>query len=184
MQASVSVAHLRSTLSTMASLVGRASGDAAWIFGAGELTLQWAGGSSTFKGAGVGAGTVRVRGGDMVGLAATLDGSPGSNANAEIRAAGGRLFIGAFSVEGVILKEPDGTVPQLLPVDPSLRDMLRLGVLHDPERIASAGLTAAAQAASRERAILVQKAQAILAPIGVTVENLNACVDACLSREP
>jgi hypothetical protein len=185
MQASLPAAHLRSTLSTMASLVGRVSGDAAWTFDDGALTVEWAGGSATFPGtaSGVGAGTVRVRGPDMVGLAAALDSSPGAEASTVVRASGGRLFVGGFSVEGLLLQEPDSTVPQLLPVDPSLRDVLRLPVLHSAERIAAAGLTTAAQVASQERALLVRQALAILAPMGVTVAALDACVDACLAGE-
>jgi hypothetical protein len=183
MFARIAHSELQLTLHTMASLVGRASGDAGWTFQDGTLTLAWAGGSRTFVGVGAGTGTVQVRGADMVGIAAVLDDSSGVDADVEVRAEDKRLFLGGFSVEGLLLPSASGTVPQLLPVDASLRDVLRLPFLYEADVIAAAGLAAASAGAKAERAKLVQEALSILAPVGMTAQALDACVDACLADQ-
>lgn len=178
MIAHIALAELRTALQTLAGLVGRASGDAAWVFESGALTIEWAGGSRRFTGAGDGAGVARVRGGDMVGLAGVLEGS-GAVA---VRVAGARLHIGTFSVETVPVADAARGVPQLLPVDASLADLLRVALLVDRETVTAAGLNGAVADALRERAERVEQARALLAPVGVTTRALDACIDACLTR--
>ena len=174
---------LQSTLGTMASLVGRVSGDAGWTFHEGSLTLAWAGGTRTFAGAGSGNGTVQVSSSDMIGIAAVMEASATGTLDIEVRAADGRLYLSGFSVKGVRLPAETDTVPQLLPVDASFRDVLRLPFLYDAGVVAAAGLASASEAAHMERTKLVREALSILEPIGVTAAALDACVDACLARE-
>jgi hypothetical protein len=174
---------LQSTLGTMASLGGRVSGDAGWTFHEGSLTLAWAGGTRTFAGAGSGNGTVQVSSSDMIGIAAVMEASATGTLDIEVRAADGRLYLSGFSVRGVRLPAETDTVPQLLPVNASFRDVLRLPFLYDAGVVAAAGLASASEAAQMERTKLVREALSILEPIGVTAAALDACVDACLARE-
>jgi len=183
MFARIQHSDLQSTLATMASLVGRVSGDAGWTFHEGALTLAWGGGTRTFAGAGSGHGTVRVSSSDMIGLAAVMEASANGTLDVEVRAEDGRLYLDGFSVKGVRLPAETDTVPQLLPVDASFRDVLRLPFLHDAGVVAAAGLASASEAAHLERTKLVREALSILEPIGVTAAALDACVDACLARE-
>lgn len=176
MHATLDGAGLRATLDTLVALAGSPLADAGWTFAEGRLTVAWAGGSVQLAGEGQGSGTARVRGVDMAGLSGIID----AGAPVRVEARDGRLFLGAFSVAADAPAQ--GGVPQLLPVDPGLSDVLRLPFEADPDTIAAAGLAGALAEAQRERRARIEQALTLLGPLGVSAAALEACVDRCLAE--
>ena len=61
--------------------------------------------------------------------------------------------------------------------------LLRLARKSSPDKIAVAGLTEAVRQAEYLRVLITARAAELLAPLGVTVDDLTVLIDACIARD-
>jgi hypothetical protein len=173
MNVTLSATDLKAKLVVARQFARRASGDAAWSFADGELTIEWAGVSSTIAGVGSGRGTIRVPSTRMPGLA-KMDFAEG---DLTVYVSDGRLYLGSFSFKIESGSDGPSAIPQLLPVYPTLRDVLLLPYRHDEGTIRAAGLTDTVAKALLSRAKHVLQASVALAPLGLSAQAVEDFVD-------
>jgi len=165
--------ELKAYLAMARRFARRASGDAAWSFADGALTIEWTGVTSTMSGVGAGEGTVRVPSARMQGLAKMVF----AEGDLTVRVHDGRLYLGSFSFEVDGGRAAPSAVPQLLPVSPKLRDVLLLPYRHDASAIEAAGLSDTVTQALLTRGKHVLQACAALGPLGISPHAVEAFVD-------
>ena len=181
MQIRIPAAELFAAVKTAKKLAGKFSGDAAWKFTDGTLTMDWAGACSTIAGSGDGQGTVRLRDAQMRELSRVQP----HQGEVTVRFFDGRLYVERFSMEAEAV-EGDSTsgdvVPQLLGINPPLREIIALPYRHDPATIQAAGLGLVLASAEIERMRATAKVASILEPFGISADAVLAFVESELAR--
>lgn len=71
-----------------------------------------------------------------------------------------------------------------LPLNASPADILRVAATHTPEEIEQSGLTRLVRRTQERRHRLVARAGVLLAPLGISADDLNQLVDKCLRELP
>lgn len=137
---------------------------------AGELRVQLAGMSLGVLAEGVWSVEVRVPAVFIVGLAKTL---PKSDA-IELAWKDGRFRVGAAMVRGT--EQTSGSAKIVLPLNPNLKHLVRIGLHEDWRQIAASGLSKTVDEAMERMKSRVEEACRILEPLGITEADIEDLV--------
>lgn len=172
----VSRNELRSALRAFARVGRRVKqADAVVSMDAGNLVIALPGITASVPATGTWAGSVRIAGEAAVLLARALP----FQDPLHIRAESNRFFIGNRSFP---CNFSEGTGALSVPVNATMLDLLLVAQAHDSDAIDAAGLRVLVDAAFEERDRAIAFAARTLAPLGVTVEEVDALVHAAVAR--